>query len=65
MKKNSPFQLLELQLQFDTLEEKWELLKKEYQNDTSNTETYTDKLIKLTAERIKILSEFYSYNSEA
>jgi hypothetical protein len=65
MKKVSPFRLLELQLQFNTLEEKWDILKKEYENDTSNVETYTDKLIKLTAEKIKVLSEIYSYNSEA
>jgi len=63
-KKIQPFRMLELQLQFQKLEETWEDLKKEYENDQTNVEEYTDKLIKLTAEKIKVLSEIYSINYE-
>jgi hypothetical protein len=58
-KKMQPFRMLELQLQFEKLEEKWEEVKKEYETDQTRTEEYTDKLIKLTAEKIKVLSEIY------
>lgn len=64
-KKIEPFRMLELHLQFQKLEEKWEDIKKEYENDQSNAEEYTNKLIKLTAEKIKVLSEIYSMESEA
>jgi hypothetical protein len=64
-KKIEPFRMLELHLQFQKLEEKWEDIKKEYENDQTNTEEYTDRLIKLTAEKIKVLSEIYSMEYEA
>lgn len=57
--------MLELQLQFEKLEETWEDVKKEYQSDQTKVEEYTDKLIKLTAEKIKVLSEIYSLDYEA
>jgi hypothetical protein len=64
-KKIQPFRMLELQLQFEKLEETWEDVKKEYQSDQTKVEEYTDKLIKLTAEKIKVLSEIYSLDYEA
>jgi len=64
-KKMQPFRILELQLQFEKLEEKWEEVKKEYESDQTRTEEYTDKLIKLTAEKIKVLSEIYSLEYKA
>jgi hypothetical protein len=64
-KKMQPFRMLELQLQFEKLEEKWEEVKKEYESDQTRTEEYTDKLIKLTAEKIKVLSEIYSLEYKA
>ena len=60
-----PFRMLELQLQFEKLEEKWEEVKKEYETDQTRTEEYTDKLIKLTAEKIKVLSEIYELQYKA
>jgi hypothetical protein len=64
-KKMQPFRILELQLQFEKLEEKWEEVKKEYESDQTRTEEYTDKLIKLTAEKIKVLSEIYELQYKA
>jgi hypothetical protein len=64
-KKMQPFRMLELQLQFEKLEEKWEEVKKEYETDQTRTEEYTDKLIKLTAEKIKVLSEIYELQYKA
>lgn len=55
MKKFSPFRELELQLKLEKLEEEWELVKKSY-DDNANVES-VDEILKLTVEKIKILSE--------
>lgn len=66
MKKvsSSPFRQLELQLQLKELDEKWEKAKKDYNKEDANVET-VDEILKLTAERIKVLSEIYMIQYEA
>ena len=56
MNKTSPFRQLELQLQLKDIEEKWEAVKKEYENDKQSEETI-DEILKITVEKIKILAE--------
>lgn len=59
MKKiSSPFRQLELQLQLQDLDEKWEIAKKTYNKKNADVQA-VDEIIKLTAERIKVLAEIY------
>jgi hypothetical protein len=60
MKKNSfsPFRQLELQLLLQDLDEKWEIAKKKYSKKNADVESI-DEILKLTVERIKVLSEIY------
>jgi len=66
MKKvsSSPFRQLELQLQLKELDEKWELAKKKYNKKNADVED-VNEILKLTAERIKVLSEIYMNVYEA
>lgn len=66
MKKisSSPFRQLELQLQLKELDEKWELAKKKYNKKDADVES-VDEILKLTAERIKVLTEIYMSTYEA
>lgn len=66
MKKvsSSPFRQLELQLQLKELDEKWEKAKKKYNKKDADVES-VDEILKLTAERIKVLSEIYMNVYEA
>lgn len=66
MKKitSSPFRQLELQLQLKELDEKWEEAKKNYNKKDADVES-VDEILKLTAERIKVLSEIYMSIYEA
>jgi hypothetical protein len=66
MKKTSisPFRQLELQLQLEKLEKQWEEMKEIYYQDNSNTEI-VDKILKLSVEKIKVLSEIYMLTYEA
>jgi ABC-type phosphate transport system auxiliary subunit len=67
MKNSKPFRMLELQIRYQNLEEEWDKLKEEYSKDETVTsdEQYTERLIKLTAEKIKILSEINTMKAEA
>jgi hypothetical protein len=66
MKKNTstPFRQLELQLQLEELDQKWEAAKKNYNKKDADVES-VDEILKLTAERIKVLSEIYMTTYEA
>jgi len=66
MKKvsSSPFRQLELQLQLKELDEKWELAKEKYNKKNADVED-VNEILKLTAERIKVLSEIYMSVYEA
>lgn len=57
MSKISPFRELELQLQLEKLEKEWEEAKKTYKDD--NSVESVDEILKITVEKIKILSEMY------
>lgn len=61
---SSPFRQLELQLQLQELDEKWETAKKNYNKKDADVES-VDEILKLTAERIKVLSEIYMSTYEA
>ena len=60
MKKisSTPFRQLELQLQLEKLENQWEEAKKNYYEDDKNTDM-VDEILKLSVEKIKVLSEIY------
>jgi hypothetical protein len=65
MKKiSSPFRQLELQLQLQDLDEKWETAKKIYNKKNADVQA-VDEILKLTAERIKVLAEIYMNVFEA
>jgi len=65
MKKiSSPFRQLELQLQLQDLDEKWEIAKKIYNKKNADVQA-VDEILKLTAERIKVLAEIYMNVFEA
>ena len=65
MKKNSPpFRQLELQLQLQDLDEKWEIAKKIYNKKNADVQA-VDEILKLTAESIKVLAEIYMNVFEA
>lgn len=61
---SSPFRQLELQLQLQELDEKWEKAKKIYNKKDADVEA-VDEILRLTAERIKVLSEIYMTTYEA
>jgi len=54
--KPSPFRQLDLQLQLEELEQKWEEIRKEYDKDKANVET-VDEILKIAVEKIKVLAE--------
>jgi hypothetical protein len=57
MTKLNPFRELELQLQLKKLEEEWEVAKKNYNDD--GTAESADEILKITVEKVKVLSEIY------
>lgn len=57
MKKINPFRELEVHLQLEKIEEEWETAKNIY-NDTSSAES-ANELLKISLEKIKLLSEMY------
>lgn len=63
MTKLNPFRELELQLQLDKLEKEWEVAKKIYNDD--GTAESADEILKITVEKIKVLSEIYMNVYEA
>lgn len=67
MKKNNfvfvPFRLLELQLQLEKVELEWEEARERYNSNKSTVED-VDNVLKLTVEKIKILTEIALYTYE-
>ena len=67
MKKNNfvfvPFRLLELQLQLEKVELEWEEARDRYNSNRSTVED-VDNVLKLTVEKIKILTEIALYTYE-
>ena len=63
MKKITAFRELELQLQLNKLEEEWEIAKQTYTDD--GTVESADEILKISVEKIKVLSEIYMYTYEA
>lgn len=61
---STPFRQLELQLQLQELDDKWEKAKNKYNKKDADVEA-VDEILKLTAERIKVLSEIYMTIYEA
>lgn len=61
---SSPFRELELQLQLKKVEQQWEEAKNIYNSEKANVET-VDEILKLSVEKIKILSEIYMLKYEA
>jgi hypothetical protein len=67
MKKvsTSPFRQLELQLKLDKLDKEWEEARKiYYKNKEANVEM-VDEILKISVEKIKVLSEIYMTTYEA
>lgn len=64
MKKSTPFRELELHLQLEKLEKEWEEAKESYNKDDADVET-VDEILKLSIEKIKVLSEIYMLKYEA
>lgn len=68
MKKNNaafiPFRLLELQLQLEKIELEWENARARYNSNKSTVEDIDD-VLKLTVQKIKILTEISLYIYEA
>jgi hypothetical protein len=66
MKKvnTTPFRELELQLLLEKLEEEWEEAKKKYNKEDATVES-VDEILKLSVEKIKVLSEIYMLKYEA
>jgi len=62
--KSSPFRELELQLQLEKLEKEWEEAKKFYNKEDATAES-VDEILKLSVEKIKVLSEIYMLKYEA
>jgi hypothetical protein len=56
-KKILPFRQLELQLMLEQVDEKWEKAKQEH--DVKYTADSADEMLRLSLEKIKILSEIY------
>lgn len=67
MKKvsTSPFRQLELQLQLEKLDKEWEEAKKIYYKDKEANVEMVDEILKISVEKIKILSEIYLTTYEA
>lgn len=67
MKKvsTSPFRQLELQLQLEKLDKEWEEAKKIYYKDKEANVEMVDEILKISVEKIKILSEIYLITYEA
>lgn len=59
-----PFRVLELQLQLEKLEVDWEEAKNRYSSNKSTAQD-VDDVLKLTVEKIKILTELSLYTYEA
>lgn len=55
-----PFKHLELQLKLEDIEAKWEEAKRSY--DENSTAKDMDKVLKLTVEKIQILTEISYYD---
>jgi hypothetical protein len=66
MKKitSTPFRELELHLQLKKLEKEWEEAKKNYNKKDATVES-VDEILKLSIEKIKVLSEIYMLKYEA
>lgn len=66
MKKitSTPFRELELHLQLKQLEKEWEEAKKNYNKEDATAES-VDEILKLSVEKIKVLSEIYMLKYEA
>lgn len=64
MKKINPFRQLELQLQLKKLEQQWEETKKTYNEEEVDTQSI-EELLKITLEKIKVLSEMYMNGCDA
>lgn len=67
MKKvsTSPFRQLELQLQLEKVDKEWEEAKKIYYKDKEANVEMVDEILKISVEKIKILSEIYLITYEA
>jgi hypothetical protein len=67
MKKvsTSPFRQLELQLQLEKVDKEWEEAKKIYYKDKEANVEMVDEILKISVEKIKILSEIYLTTYEA
>lgn len=59
-----PFRILDLQLQLEKLEIEWEEAKSRYSSDDGTVQD-VDDVLRLTVEKIKILSELSSHTNEA
>lgn len=59
-----PFRILDLQLQLEKLEIEWEEAKSRYSADDANAQD-VDDVLRLTVEKIKILSELSLHINEA
>lgn len=59
-----PFRTLELQLQLEKLEIEWEEAKNRYSSNKSTAQD-VDDVLRLTVEKIKILSELNMHTYEA
>jgi hypothetical protein len=66
MKKitSTPFRELELQLLLEKLDKEWEEAKKNYNKKDATAES-ADEILKLSVEKIKVLSEIYMLKYEA
>ena len=65
-KNLTPFKGLELQLQLEEVEERWEEIKDLYTNTPPDQKIDTSEAIKITVEKIRILTELYGiYDFEA
>lgn len=58
-----PFKFLELQLKLEQLEERWAEVKKSY--DENGTAKDVDEVLKITVEKITILTEMSYHTYEA
>lgn len=62
-KQYVPFKFLELQLKLEDVEKRWEKAKKLYDENSSAKDV--DEVLKLTVEKITILTEMSYYTYEA
>jgi hypothetical protein len=61
--QNTPFKFLELQLKLEDIEKRWKEAKESYDKNTSAKDV--DEVLKLTVEKITILTEMSYYTYEA